>query len=74
MESRLSKNMMIGEILVKKLTCLLISPLFLICWRGMINLIYLFIDDSIMYIGIHIRIYVRMDIIIIIIIIFIRRK
>ena len=33
---------MIGEILVKTLTCLLISPLFLACWRGMINLIYLF--------------------------------
>ena len=34
---------MIGEILVKTLTCLLMSPLFLACWRGMINLIYLFI-------------------------------
>ena len=33
--------MMIGEILVKTLTCLLISPLFLDCWRGMINLIYI---------------------------------
>ena len=34
---------MIGEILVKTLTCLLMSPLFLAYWRGMINLIYLFI-------------------------------
>ena len=34
---------MIGEILVKTLTCLLMSPSFLACWRGMINLIYLFI-------------------------------
>ena len=35
-----------GEILVKTLTCLLMSPLFLACWRGMINLIcYLFISD-----------------------------
>ena len=31
---------MIGEILVKILTCLLMSPSFLACWRGMINLIY----------------------------------
>ena len=38
--------MMIWEILVNILTCLLISPLSLACWRGMINLIYLFIYIS----------------------------
>ena len=45
--------MMIGEILVKTLTCLLMLPLFLACWRGMITLMYyLFI-----YICIYIYIY-----------------
>ena len=53
---RLFKNMIIGEILVKTLTCLLISTLFLACWRGMIHLIYLFIY---IYIYIYIHIYIH---------------
>ena len=51
--------MMIVEILLKTLTCLLMSLLFLAYWRRMINLMSLFIN---IYIYIYIYIFAAIDI------------